>query len=53
MKRVLELPPEIFVMADKKHALGEDFIPEDLVMLKDYPELAVSRQTPFKENCYS
>lgn len=43
MERALELPPEIFIMADKTHALGEDFIPEDLVMLKDYPQLAVSR----------
>ena len=43
--KALKLPPEIFVMADKQHALGEAFIPEDLVPLTDYPELTLSRKT--------
>ncbi len=44
VKKALELPDEIFVMADKKHALGEDFIPEDLVPLTDYSALTLSRK---------
>lgn len=43
--KVLDLPEEMFVMADKQHALGEDFIPGDLVPLTDYPELSLSRKT--------
>ncbi len=42
---VIHLPPEMFVMADKNHALGKDFIPNDLVRLSDYPELALSRNS--------
>ena len=45
MEKVLNLPPEMFVMADKKHALGENFIPKDLVKLADYPDLTLSRKT--------
>ncbi len=42
---ILRISPEMFVMADKKHALGKDFIPKDLVLLTEYPELVLSRKT--------
>ncbi len=43
--KALELPEEMFVMADKQHALGKDFVPGDLVPLTDYPELSLSRKS--------
>ncbi len=44
MKKILKLPPEIFIMADKKHSLGEDYIPADLAKLSSYPRLVLSRK---------
>ena len=40
---VLDLPVDTLLMADKQHSLGTDYIPEDIVMLTDYPQLTLSR----------
>jgi zinc D-Ala-D-Ala carboxypeptidase len=40
---VLALPENIFLLADKQHFLGEDYKPEDIVKLTDYPDLVLSR----------
>ncbi len=45
ISKALLLPPETFIMADKQHALGENFTPADLVSLSDYPDFALSRRT--------
>jgi len=45
ISKALLLPPEIFIMADKQHALGENFTPDDLVSLSEYPDFVLSRKT--------
>ena len=40
---VLALPDDIFLLADKQHFLGAEYAPEDIVMLKNYSELVLSR----------
>jgi len=40
---VLKQPADQFILADKQHFLGEDYKPEDIVLLKNYPELILSR----------
>ncbi len=37
MARVLDQPADLFVLVDKKHSIGIDYVPPDLVPLKDYP----------------
>ncbi|MBN1685787.1 MAG: M15 family metallopeptidase [Spirochaetales bacterium] len=37
LSNVLEVPAELFLIADKDHNLGADYVPEDLVNLGDYP----------------
>ena len=37
MAQVLDQPPYLFVLVDKLHALSPDYVPPDLVALKDYP----------------
>jgi len=34
---VLDEPADLFVLVDKQHALAADYVPPDLVPLKDYP----------------
>ncbi len=41
---ILRIPSDMFLMADKKHSLGEDYIPSDLVDLSEYPGLTLSRK---------
>lgn len=45
ISKVLLLPRETFIMADKQHALGENFTPDDLVSLSEYPDFVLSRKT--------
>ncbi len=37
MAQVLDQSPDLFVLVDKQHALSPDYMPPDLVALKDYP----------------
>ncbi len=37
LAQVLDQPPDFFVLVDKQHALSMDYVPPDLVALKDYP----------------
>ncbi len=37
MARVLDQPEELFVLVDKRHPLAENYVPPDLVPLKEYP----------------
>ena len=36
MARVLDQPPELFVLVDKSHPLPSNYVPPDLVALKEY-----------------
>lgn len=37
MAKVLDQQPDLFVLVDKQHPIGTDYVPPDLVPLKDYP----------------
>ncbi len=39
MKQIIDEPEELFLLADKQHALPSDYIPEDLRPLTEYPLL--------------
>ena len=36
MARVLDQPADFFILVDKQHPLGEEYVPPDLVPLKEY-----------------
>ena len=40
---VLKLPASTFIQVDKQHSLEAGYNPDDIVMLKDYSELTLSR----------
>lgn len=42
---LLSFPKDIFLQADKQNFLGADYSPGDIVMLTDYPEMTLSRNT--------
>ncbi len=44
LDEILELPEELFIITDKTHDIGPDYIPSDLVDLSDY-SLHTSRDT--------
>ncbi len=37
MAKVLDEPADLFILVDKEHGLAADYVPSDLVPLKDYP----------------
>jgi len=43
ISNVVKQPIDQFILADKQHSPGEDYKPEDIVSLTDYPELVLSR----------
>jgi D-alanyl-D-alanine carboxypeptidase len=38
-RKLVQLPPQRLVLVDKEHALPQDFVPDDLVVLDEYGEL--------------